>query len=59
MTFPAPLAVPPIVLFVAVHLFMVVAAGVVNEIGSMITGRYRLPPARADKQNDAHSERQT
>jgi thiosulfate reductase cytochrome b subunit len=33
-----------IVLFVAVHLFMVVAAGVVNEIGSMITGRYRIKP---------------
>jgi thiosulfate reductase cytochrome b subunit len=33
-----------IVLFVAVHLFMVVVAGAANEIGSMITGRYRLPP---------------
>lgn len=33
-----------IVLFVAVHLFWVVAAGVVNEIGSMITGRYQIKP---------------
>jgi thiosulfate reductase cytochrome b subunit len=33
-----------IVLFVAVHLFMVLVAGVVNEIGSMITGRYRIKP---------------
>jgi thiosulfate reductase cytochrome b subunit len=32
-----------IVLFVVVHLAMVVLAGPVNEIRSMITGRYRLP----------------
>lgn len=32
-----------IVLFVVVHLVMVVLAGPVNEIRSMITGRYRLP----------------
>jgi Ni/Fe-hydrogenase b-type cytochrome subunit len=36
-----------IVLFVAVHLFMVVVAGVVNEIGAMITGRYRIKPDRS------------
>ena len=32
-----------LVLFVLVHLLMVVQAGPVNEIRSMITGRYRLP----------------
>jgi thiosulfate reductase cytochrome b subunit len=32
-----------LVLFVVVHLVMVVLAGPVNEIWSMITGRYRLP----------------
>ena len=32
-----------LVLFVVVHLTMVVLAGPVNEIRSMITGRYRLP----------------
>jgi len=29
--------------FILVHLIMVVLAGPINEIGSMITGRYRLP----------------
>ncbi|HET9640265.1 MAG TPA: cytochrome b/b6 domain-containing protein [Allosphingosinicella sp.] len=29
--------------FILVHLVMVVLAGPINEIGSMITGRYRLP----------------
>jgi len=32
-----------LVLFIAVHLAMVVIAGPVNEIRSMITGRFRLP----------------
>lgn len=32
-----------IVLFVIVHVVEVFLAGVVNELGSMITGRYRLP----------------
>jgi Ni/Fe-hydrogenase b-type cytochrome subunit len=32
-----------LVLFVVVHLVMVVLAGPLNEIRSMITGRYRLP----------------
>ena len=32
-----------IVLFILVHLLMVVLAGPINEIRSMITGRYRLP----------------
>jgi thiosulfate reductase cytochrome b subunit len=35
-----------IVLFILVHLIMVVLAGPLNEIRSMITGRYRLPPPR-------------
>jgi thiosulfate reductase cytochrome b subunit len=32
-----------IVLFVVVHLLMVILAGPINEVRSMITGRYRLP----------------
>ncbi|MBC7740374.1 MAG: cytochrome b/b6 domain-containing protein [Candidatus Saccharibacteria bacterium] len=32
-----------IVLFILVHLLMVVLAGPINEVRSMITGRYRLP----------------
>ena len=36
-----------IALFIVVHLLMVVLAGPINEIRSMITGRYRLPPERA------------
>jgi len=35
--------------FILVHLIMVVLAGPVNEIRSMITGRYRLPPERMPK----------
>jgi thiosulfate reductase cytochrome b subunit len=35
-----------LVLFVVVHLVMVVLAGPINEIRSMITGRYRLPGER-------------
>jgi Ni/Fe-hydrogenase b-type cytochrome subunit len=37
-----------IVLFIIVHLVMVVLAGPINEIGSMITGRFRLPPERSE-----------
>lgn len=33
-----------IVLFILVHVAEVVIAGPLNEIGSMITGRYRVPP---------------
>jgi thiosulfate reductase cytochrome b subunit len=36
-----------IVLFIIVHLLMVVLAGPLNEIRSMITGRYRLPAEKA------------
>ena len=32
-----------LVAFIVVHLVMVVLAGPLNEIRSMITGRYRLP----------------
>ena len=30
--------------FIIVHLVMVLLAGPINEIGSMITGRFRVPP---------------
>lgn len=36
-----------IVLFTAVHILMVLLAGPVNEMRSMITGRFHLPPERA------------
>lgn len=32
-----------IVVFILVHVAMVVLAGPINEVRSMITGRYRLP----------------
>ena len=38
-----------LVLFVIVHLFMVIAAGPLNEMRSMITGCYRLPKERPEK----------
>lgn len=33
--------------FIVVHLIMVVLAGPVNEVRSMITGRFRLPPEKS------------
>ena len=36
-------------LFILVHLIMVVLAGPINEVRSMITGRYRLPAARGER----------
>lgn len=33
--------------FILVHLMMVLLAGPINEIGSMITGRFRVPPDRS------------
>jgi thiosulfate reductase cytochrome b subunit len=36
-----------IVLFILVHLLMVVLAGPINEVRSMITGRYRLPKEKS------------
>ncbi|SFF90894.1 Ni/Fe-hydrogenase, b-type cytochrome subunit [Novosphingobium sp. CF614] len=36
-----------LVLFFLVHIAMVVLAGPFNEVRSMITGRYRLPPERS------------
>jgi thiosulfate reductase cytochrome b subunit len=35
-------------LFIIVHLLMVVLAGPINEVRSMITGRYRLPKERPE-----------
>jgi thiosulfate reductase cytochrome b subunit len=37
------------VAFVVVHLIMVVLAGPINELRSMVTGWFRLPPERADE----------
>lgn len=37
-----------LVLFILVHLTMVLLAGPINEIGSMITGRFRVPAERQD-----------
>lgn len=34
--------------FIAVHLVMVLLAGPVNEIWSMISGRFRIPPERSE-----------
>jgi thiosulfate reductase cytochrome b subunit len=38
-----------ILAFIIVHLVMVALAGPINEIGSMITGRFRVPPERSSK----------
>ena len=35
--------------FLCVHLLMVVLAGPINEVGSMITGRFLLPPDRGEQ----------
>ena len=35
--------------FILVHLIMVLLAGPINEIGSMITGRFRVPPNRGEQ----------
>jgi len=35
--------------FILVHLTMVLLAGPINEIGSMITGRFRVPPDRSEE----------
>jgi Ni/Fe-hydrogenase b-type cytochrome subunit len=37
-----------ILAFVVVHLILVLLVGPVNEIWSMISGRYRIPPERSD-----------
>jgi thiosulfate reductase cytochrome b subunit len=37
-----------ILAFIVVHLLMVVLAGPVNEVRSMITGRFQVPPERAE-----------
>jgi thiosulfate reductase cytochrome b subunit len=41
------IAAAGLLLFTAVHLFEVVVAGAWNEIRSMVTGWYQLPPAKA------------
>ena len=38
-----------LVAFFLIHILMVVLAGPINEVRSMITGRYRLPPEREAK----------
>lgn len=38
-----------LVAFIVIHLTMVVLAGPINEIGSMITGRFRVPPETAER----------
>ena len=40
------IALVGLVVFVLVHMLMVALVGPVNEIWSMITGRYRLPAER-------------
>ena len=40
------LAAFALVIFIVVHLLMVLLAGPVNEVRSMITGRFRLPPEK-------------
>jgi thiosulfate reductase cytochrome b subunit len=37
-----------ILAFIVVHLVMVVLAGPINEIWSMISGRFRVPAERSD-----------
>ncbi|MBU6436794.1 MAG: cytochrome b/b6 domain-containing protein, partial [Betaproteobacteria bacterium] len=39
-----------LVAFVAIHVFEVLVSGVWNHLRSMITGRYRITPAPADKE---------
>ena len=40
-----------IVLFIVVHLAQVLLAGPVNEVRSIVTGRYRVPPDRAPRRH--------
>ena len=46
------IAMAGLVGFVIVHLLMVVLAGPINEVRSMITGWYRLPQDRAEERDD-------
>jgi thiosulfate reductase cytochrome b subunit len=43
------IATATLVAFFIVHIAMVLLAGPINEVRSMITGRYRLPPDRASE----------
>lgn len=47
------LAATGIALFIVVHLVLVVLAGPYNEVRSMITGKFRIPP---DRKQAAHEE---
>ena len=40
--------------FFLVHIAMVILAGPINEIGSMITGRYTIKPERRQPRSDAN-----
>ncbi|MBC7502824.1 MAG: cytochrome b/b6 domain-containing protein [Herminiimonas sp.] len=42
--------------FIIVHLAMVILAGPINEIRSMITGRFRIPKKRNDEMTLTHKE---
>lgn len=42
-----------IVLFFAIHIFEIFVAGAVNEVRSMITGRFEVPPERASEKSNA------
>jgi Ni/Fe-hydrogenase b-type cytochrome subunit len=44
-----------IALFIVVHLTLVILAGPFNEVRSMITGKFRIPPPRADESAIAHT----
>jgi Ni/Fe-hydrogenase b-type cytochrome subunit len=43
------LSAAAILLFIIAHLVMVVLAGPFNEVRSMITGRFRVPPERSER----------
>jgi len=43
------IAAPMLLGFILIHLVMVLLAGPINEIGSMITGRFRVPPDRSEQ----------
>lgn len=45
------LAASGLLAFFVVHIAMVCAAGPINELRSMVTGRYRLPSGKADEED--------
>ena len=48
-----------LVLFFVVHIAMVVLAGPINEVRSMITGMYRLPQAKPEKMPKGQAKQET